>query len=288
MEAEYPTLFPAVAATPLRTQLAHGSTPTPPLHTASTPHNDYVHSAESSAESATEPSVAVREQREESHSMQSWVEGGTTPSLPAGRRHSQGSHESHSLSDGRDHDMEMLSSSRSVDHSDVHSRSQLATELDLRTVVTASSVISGEHSVDGCVPFSPFSPFPPLLINLLPAESFRSCSTLLCGPPAPNFVYSSSTSLVPSAPKPSPVPSRTRCSTSAAPMPLISSQRNVPFFPFPSAFAGLTLLHLVDPCSVINYVARSKEMGSYFSSSLSCLRNSPIFPRSGQHARHPW
>lgn len=38
---------------------------------------------------------------------------------------------------------------RSVGHSEVPSRSHLATELDLRTVVTASSVISSEIAVDG-------------------------------------------------------------------------------------------------------------------------------------------
>lgn len=89
--------------------------------------------------------------------MHSWVDGAPTPNVPSVRCPSQGSHES--CSDGHQ-DVEMLSNTRSVDHSEVHSRSQLATELDLRTVVTASSVISGELSVDGYVLifFSPLSP----------------------------------------------------------------------------------------------------------------------------------
>ena len=44
------------------------------------------------------------------------------------------------------------SSGRSIDRSDHYSRSHLATELDLRTVITAQNVISGELSVDGLAP----------------------------------------------------------------------------------------------------------------------------------------
>ncbi|GAA5947465.1 hypothetical protein JCM3765_001690 [Sporobolomyces pararoseus] len=43
------------------------------------------------------------------------------------------------------------SSGRSTERSDHYSRSHLATELDLRTVITAQNVISGELSVDGVV-----------------------------------------------------------------------------------------------------------------------------------------
>ncbi|KAM0787699.1 hypothetical protein ACM66B_003759 [Microbotryomycetes sp. NB124-2] len=66
------------------------------------------------------------------------------------RRTSTGPHgsQTHSASDGHD----MTSDHRSMTaHNDVISRSHLATELDLRTVVSASSVISMELSVDGVV-----------------------------------------------------------------------------------------------------------------------------------------
>ncbi|GAA6026797.1 hypothetical protein JCM8097_005869 [Rhodosporidiobolus ruineniae] len=145
MEAEYPALFPPIAK-----PTQHGGTPhlapsaTPPIHpSASTA--EYVTSAGSSGESITDQSASMM--RDEHQTTPSWVDGAGN-SLPQ-HRPSQGSHGSHSNSEP--HDVEMLSTSRSVDHSDVHSRSQLATELDLRTVVTASSVISGELSVDGVV-----------------------------------------------------------------------------------------------------------------------------------------
>ncbi|GAA5868990.1 hypothetical protein JCM8547_003243 [Rhodosporidiobolus lusitaniae] len=149
MEADYPSVFPPrSASTPLSTT-HHISASTPPVPSAGqTQNGDYVTSAGSSAESATEPSIM----REESQSIHSFAGPGAAADnvhFITERRASTDSHESRSHSEP--HDVEMLSNSRSVDHSDVHARSQLATELDLRTVVTASSVISGELSVDGVV-----------------------------------------------------------------------------------------------------------------------------------------
>ncbi|BGP14068.1 hypothetical protein JCM10213v2_002006 [Rhodosporidiobolus nylandii] len=138
MEADYPTIFPSQPV--VCTHIA--STATPPLHTSSLHGVDDVASAGgSSGESITDPAV-----REDSHPAHGWSDG-VHVSLSS-RRPSTGSHESHSQSDP--HETEMVSTGRSVEEC-VYQRSQLATELDLRTVVTASSVISGELSVDGVV-----------------------------------------------------------------------------------------------------------------------------------------
>ncbi|GAA5908410.1 hypothetical protein JCM6882_007929 [Rhodosporidiobolus microsporus] len=138
MEADFPTIFPPRPHPVVTPSVPTG---TPPVHHSHLA--DYVSTSTGSAESATEPSV-----RDDSQTTPVWVD---TPNLSQPeRRPSDGSHESHSHH-SEPHDVEMLSNSRSVDHSDVHARSQLATELDLRTVVTASSVISGELSVDGVV-----------------------------------------------------------------------------------------------------------------------------------------
>ncbi|GAA6001160.1 hypothetical protein JCM10207_007438 [Rhodosporidiobolus poonsookiae] len=139
MEAEHPRLFPQKA-------VANGApqafTASPPLPMVSTPQTTEYMTNNSSGESMTERSSMTREEAQAHPSLGAWVEGN-------GRRPSNGSHDSHSHSEP--HDAEMLSTSRSVDHSDVYSRSQLATELDLRTVVTASSVLGSELSVDGVV-----------------------------------------------------------------------------------------------------------------------------------------
>ena len=83
----------------------------------------------------------------------SWLASNHTPAPSLGRRPSAPDRSDSrsfgsqgSLDDLDHHDAH---SGRSVDRSDSYSRSHLATELDLRTVITASSVISGELSVDG-------------------------------------------------------------------------------------------------------------------------------------------
>lgn len=83
----------------------------------------------------------------------SWLESNQA-ALPSLHRRPSGPDRSDSRSFGSQGSYEDLEhydtvSGRSVDRSESYSRSHLATELDLRTVITASSVISGELSVDG-------------------------------------------------------------------------------------------------------------------------------------------
>ncbi|BGP60434.1 hypothetical protein NBRC10512_004439 [Rhodotorula toruloides] len=148
MEADYPLVFPARPVLPS----AHQPIPanTPPLST------DLAQAGElgdastkgSSSTDSTEQAIGSASSRaaEEIHSLHSWMNEAKVQ-----RRPSTGSHDSHSHSHSEHHDADMVSHSRSIDHSDIYARSQLATELDLRTIVTASSVISGELSVDGVV-----------------------------------------------------------------------------------------------------------------------------------------
>jgi len=82
----------------------------------------------------------------------SWLASNHTPLPPLGRRPSapdRSDSRSYGSQEFDDLDHHDSHSGRSVDRSDSYSRSHLATELDLRTVITASSVISGELSVDG-------------------------------------------------------------------------------------------------------------------------------------------
>ncbi|GAA5970007.1 hypothetical protein JCM11641_000231 [Rhodosporidiobolus odoratus] len=124
METNYPSLFPQTSL-PIRP-----ITPsTPPLPSSSYQGLEYGSSGDSHAEAS------------EHQSVQGWVNGMN------GRHGSSDSRDgSHLLSEPRD---EMVST-RSVEHSDI-GRSHLATELDLRTVVSASGVLTSENSVDGVV-----------------------------------------------------------------------------------------------------------------------------------------
>ncbi|BGP46232.1 hypothetical protein JCM10450v2_002072 [Rhodotorula kratochvilovae] len=146
MEADYPHLFPAKLP-PIGPRV--NATPTPPLNTATAQASDYIQGRPASNESTDQTSSSSTGKGEEMQSSHSWIN--ESASAPKNRRPSHGSHGSHGSRHSEPHDLDMVSQSRSMDHSDVYSRSHLATELDLRTVVTASSVISGELSVDGVV-----------------------------------------------------------------------------------------------------------------------------------------
>ncbi|GAA5824688.1 hypothetical protein JCM3770_000086, partial [Rhodotorula araucariae] len=146
MEADYPQLFsPRLPHVAPRVT----ATPTPPLHTATMQASDYIQGRPASNESTDQTSSSSTGKGEEMQSMQSWLNEGTSTSK--NHRPSHDSPRSHGSRHSESHDVDMVSQPRSMDHSDVYSRSHLATELDLRTVVTASSVISGELSVDGVV-----------------------------------------------------------------------------------------------------------------------------------------
>ncbi|BGP22990.1 hypothetical protein JCM10295v2_001881 [Rhodotorula toruloides] len=146
MEVDYPLVFPTKPILPSTHQLI--STATPPLSANIAQPSDFGDastkgsSSTDSAEHGGGP--ASFKAAEEIHSLHSWMNDAKEQ-----RRASTGSHGSHSHSEH--HDADMVSHTRSIDHSEIYARSQLATELDLRTIVSASSVISGELSVDGVV-----------------------------------------------------------------------------------------------------------------------------------------
>lgn len=120
-------------------------------------------------------SSSGREEQASSHT--SWLHGGR------GRRASPNSHHGSLGSAGHDSSGDPRSFSGSSEH---HSRSHLATELDLRTVVSASSVIGMETSVDGCVsrvsvPFvSPLTPVPRRVVSKLLGLALRTAGAELC------------------------------------------------------------------------------------------------------------
>jgi len=145
MEADHLHLFPFKPSPTQR--LVPTPTPTPPLPPPGAFGSDYMQGRPPSNETTehTSPS-STGGKTDEPAPVPSWTSQPANGS--ATRLQSQGSHGSHS----ENHDVDMVSQSRSMEHADVYGRSHLATELDLRTVVTASSVISGELSVDRCVP----------------------------------------------------------------------------------------------------------------------------------------
>ncbi|GAA5989125.1 hypothetical protein JCM10908_001168 [Rhodotorula pacifica] len=121
IEQRYPAYFPSRTAAPIATSSAS----TPALLTAHSVAPDWL------GNRATDPGVTAQ----------------PLPPLKH-RRSSTPSHETRSQSDSVD--VDLLSQGRST-LSEFGPKSLLATELDLRTVVTASSVISSEISVDGVV-----------------------------------------------------------------------------------------------------------------------------------------
>ncbi|GAA5835589.1 hypothetical protein JCM9279_004589 [Rhodotorula babjevae] len=144
MEADHLHLFPFKPSPTQR--LVPTPTPTPPLPPSGGFGSDYMQGRPPSNETTEDTSPSsTGGKTDEPAPVPSWTSQPANGS--ATHRQSQGSHGSHS----ENHDVDMVSQSRSMEHSDVYGRSHLATELDLRTVVTASSVISGELSVDSVV-----------------------------------------------------------------------------------------------------------------------------------------
>ncbi|GAA5929492.1 hypothetical protein JCM3775_002356 [Rhodotorula graminis] len=144
MEADHLHLFPFKPSTTQR--LAPTPTPTPPLPPPGGFGSDYMQARPPSNETTEHTSSSsTGDKVDEPNPVRGWTSQPANGS--ASRRQSHGSHGSHS----ENHDVDMVSQSRSLEHGDVYGRSHLATELDLRTVVTASSVISGELSVDSVV-----------------------------------------------------------------------------------------------------------------------------------------
>ncbi|ORY92797.1 hypothetical protein BCR35DRAFT_311761 [Leucosporidium creatinivorum] len=153
MTNEYPHLFPTVVppSTPRAGSISSGSRDGPNgLDQASSlsavdESNELLHHDDLDQTSSTHRDEVA------SSSHTTWTLD--RPSKPK-RTPSFGSHGSHSHSTGEGHDILSDSQHREsiTGHSSEHmSRSHLATELDLRTVVSASSVISMELSVDGVV-----------------------------------------------------------------------------------------------------------------------------------------
>lgn len=172
--------------------------------------NDYMQSRPSSNDTNDQSSSSTGK-GDELNPVHNWMS--ETVNGDARRRMSHGSHGSHS------HDGDIVSQTRSLDHSDVYGRSHLATELDLRTVVTASSVISGELSVDTCAWTAPLlrgQDSRLMSLSSVIAASYRSCSICACAPPVPRSASSSSTRAARSVPRPSRGPTRATCSTFAA------------------------------------------------------------------------
>ncbi|GAA5916163.1 hypothetical protein JCM8208_002128 [Rhodotorula glutinis] len=144
MEAEHLHLFPFKPSPTQR--LVPTPTPTPPLPPPGGFGSDYMQGRPPSNETTEHTSSSsTGDKADEPNPVRAWTSQPANGS--ATRHHSHGSHGSHS----ENHDVDTVSQSRSMEHSDVYGRSHLATELDLRTVVTASSVISGELSVDSVV-----------------------------------------------------------------------------------------------------------------------------------------
>lgn len=146
MEVEHPHLFPSRSSISMQRA---APTPTPPLAATIPGASDYMQAPPLSADSGDQTSSSSVGKPEEARSLQGWT---NESAKQHGRRPpSTGSHESLTHSQSEQRDVDMVSQSRGVDHSDIHQRSHLATELDLRTVVSASSVISSELSIDGFV-----------------------------------------------------------------------------------------------------------------------------------------
>ncbi|GAA5904910.1 hypothetical protein JCM5296_006141 [Sporobolomyces johnsonii] len=218
MEADHPLVFPSKPAAPTHSAsfsaimspvVSLGATSVieelPGMQARSTSNSN------SNGSNTDQGSFAARE---DPQSLHVWMVD-NQPN-PQSRRTSQGSHGSHS----DHHDGDTHSQNRSVDYTEVYGRSHLATELDLRTVVTASSVISGELSVDGVVS---------KLLNL----ALRTAGAELC-----LLVLDKSGTL---------------CAEAIA----RSESSEVQHLRRTDA---IDLQPERYPCSVINYVARSKEM----------------------------
>ncbi|GJN88386.1 hypothetical protein Rhopal_001352-T1 [Rhodotorula paludigena] len=146
MEVEHPHLFPSRSSISMQRA---APTPTPPLAATIPGASDYMQAPPLSADSGDQTSSSSAGKPEEARSLHGWTN--ESAHQHARRPPSAGSHESLTHSHSEQRDVDMVSQSRSVDHSDIHQRSHLATELDLRTVVSASSVISSELSIDGVV-----------------------------------------------------------------------------------------------------------------------------------------
>ncbi|GAA5944373.1 hypothetical protein JCM1841_000753, partial [Sporobolomyces salmonicolor] len=215
MEADHPLVFPSKPTAPILSA-PFSAAMSPVVSLGVTPVLEGIsgmqaHSKSNSNGSNTDQGSSGA--REDPQSLHLWMV--EQPPSFHGRRTSQGSHGSRS-----DHQDDMHSQNRSVDYTEVYGRSHLATELDLRTVVTASSVISGELSVDGVVS---------KLLNL----ALRTAGAELC-----LLVLDKSGTL---------------CAEAIA----RSESSEVQHLRRTDA---IDLQPERYPCSVINYVARSKEM----------------------------
>ncbi|GAA6060973.1 hypothetical protein JCM10212_006555 [Sporobolomyces blumeae] len=155
LERTHPGLFPSLSRTPAGAASLVMSRHTPSASTTASvdhrlpPDRAVALEPDASSSSGTKP--------EDLDGPTDHSSGGTSlPMIPQqnafGRSQNSFSHSSHGGSQAESTLGDFgLGSTRSTSQSKQYSRSHLATELDLRTVVTASSVISGELSVDGVV-----------------------------------------------------------------------------------------------------------------------------------------